>query len=197
MNVTTFYNHWEFWAPYDPAAGYYGTKKVSFDGVNRLILVDQDETVLNAKEDIYSAWKEWTQTYDNSKFPVAISAIGGDPITDSTFVGTTYFLENGWRVQPYEGDYILEIKGNFYTREPGGNPVIPVSGVSVSLTRASITEVAIAGGVSTENRLRDIWRILGLDTANPQLLTDTTITVGDITLTINNIDRDTTRVQRS
>jgi hypothetical protein len=66
------------------------------------------------------------------------------------------------------------------------------------LTRANITETAIVGGANTENRLLEIWRILGLDSVNPQAIKDTSITVGDITLTIaNNEDKSITTVTRS
>jgi hypothetical protein len=117
-------------------------------------------------------------------------------------VGDTYFLENGWRIQPWipgangSNGYILDIVGNIYTREPGQNPVNPVSDVSVTLTRSNITETAIVGGNTTLTRLNEIWQILGL--GGTQTITDTSIRVGDITLTITqSADESTTTVDRS
>ena len=39
--------------------------KVSFDGVTKLITVNSNESVIDVKEDLYSAWKRWIQTRDN------------------------------------------------------------------------------------------------------------------------------------
>lgn len=142
MSTLTFnYSEWTYWEPYDTANNYFGNQKVTFDGPNKLILVNEGEITLNVQQDIYSNWKEWTTQRDNSKYPEAITATGGDPITSTTSLGITYFLENGWRIQPYIGNYILDIDGNIYTREVGENPVNPTSGVSVSLTRSNIVDL--------------------------------------------------------
>jgi len=181
------YGHYDFWDR-NQALGYYGPQKVTFDAPNRLILVNPQEISINVKRDIYSNWKEWARTRDNSSWPIAISVIGGDPITSETFIGDTYFLENGWRLQPWvpgpngSSGYILDIVGNLYTREPGQNPVNPIPSVSVTLTRSNITETAIVGGTTTTTRLEEIWKILGL--SGDQVITDTSITAGGITLTI-------------
>lgn len=195
------YGHYDFWERYIPL-NYYGPQKVTFDGPNRLIFINAGETSIDVQEDIYSNWKEWTRTRNNATWPIAISTLGGDPITETTFVGDTYFLENGWRIQPWipgangSNGYILDIIGNIYTREPGQNPVNPVPSVSVTLTRSNITETAIVGGQDTLTKLAEIWQILGL--AGGQTITDTSIKVGDITLTISQSgDGETTTVGRS
>lgn len=188
------YGEWTYWDP-----NLVGPQKVTFDGPNKLILVNEGETSIDVQSDIYSNWKEWSTQRDNIKYLEAISVLGGDPITDTTFVGDTYFLENGWRIQPWSSTagYIVDVIGNIYTREAGGNPVNPTQNVSVTLTRSNITETAIVGGATTENRLLEIWQILGLDAANPQTIRDTSITVGDVTLTITqNPVQDTTTVAR-
>ena len=193
-NIVFNYGEWTYWDP-----NLVGPQKVTFDGPNKLILVNEGETSIDVQQDVYSNWKEWSTQRDNIKFLEAISVLGGDPITSETFIGDTYFLENGWRIQPYNSynGYILDVVGNIYTREPGGNPVNPTANVSVTLTRSNITETALVGGATTENRLLEIWRILGLDAANPQLIKDTSITVGDITLSITNSDvTGTTTVER-
>ena len=188
------YGEWTYWDP-----NLVGAQKVTFDGPNKLILVNEGETSIDIQGDVYSNWKEWSLQRDNTKFLQAISTLGGDPITSETFVGDTYFLENGWRIQPWTSGkgYILDVIGNIYTREPGQNPVNPTQNVSVTLTRSNITETAIVGGATTENRLLEIWQILGLDAANTQTIRDTSITVGDITLSITqNSVQDITTVAR-
>lgn len=200
-NLTFNYGHYDFWERYIPS-NYYGPQKVTFDGPNRLIFINAGETSIDVQEDIYSNWKEWTRTRNNATWPIAISTLGGDPITETTFVGDTYFLENGWRIQPWipgangSNGYILDIVGNIYTREPGQNPVNPVPSVSVTLTRSNITETAIVGGQDTLSKILEIWQILGL--AGGQTITDTSIKVGGITLTISQSgDGETTTVGRS
>ena len=96
-NIVFNYGHWEFWAPYDPANGDFGTQKVVFDGLNKLIIVADSTTTLSIKEDVYSAWKEWTLAV-GSPYEQAIRTIGGDPTIAGQFAGDIYFLINGWRL---------------------------------------------------------------------------------------------------
>lgn len=72
--------------------------KVTFDGENRLIIVNFEEINIAVKEDIYSAWKEWAMLRDNVKYPIAIRSVGGDPIGGSSQTGDTYFLINNWKL---------------------------------------------------------------------------------------------------
>jgi hypothetical protein len=135
--------------------------KVSFDGPNKLIIVDPGITELDVRVDIYSDWKEWLLLSDNIKYLPALSAIGGDPISAGVFVGTTYFLENSWRIRPYEGTHQLTIVGNIYTRESGGSPVIPTVGdfnVLVTMFRSNIVDTISTGGGSDPNDVASaVW----------------------------------------
>ena len=147
MPTTTFnYGDWSFWRPYFPPDGFYGESKIAFDGPNKLILIAEGETLISVKSQIYSVWKRWVQVpgANNARWPQAISAVGGDPITTTEFLGATFFLENGWRIQPAPGNYILSIEGNLYTREVNGNPVNATPGVAVSLVRANLVDGRIA-----------------------------------------------------
>lgn len=81
----------------------FGTQKVVFDGPNKLIVVSDDVTELDIREDVYEAWKEWVRDPDlliNASYIQAIRGVGGDPISGTTdqFVGDIYFLTNGWRL---------------------------------------------------------------------------------------------------
>jgi len=119
MSTVAFnYNRWNYWSIYDPANDLYGDSKVTFDGVNKLILVNYGETSLDFKEDVYSNWKEWIAdpTLQNAQYETAISAVGGDPLPGDRALGTTFFLENGWRMRTWEGDHELTVTGNVFTR---------------------------------------------------------------------------------
>ena len=92
------YNNWQFWGDYNPPL-YLGEQKVTFDGLNKLILVNEGVTELDFRVDVYSAWKEWIQDPNqvNAKWEKALDVIGGDPLPGDRVLGTTFFLENGCR----------------------------------------------------------------------------------------------------
>ena len=72
--------------------------KVTFDGIAKLIYVNAGTTDLDIKIDLYSDWKEWVVTRDNTKYLPAMRTIGGDATISGQFAGDMYFLFNGWRV---------------------------------------------------------------------------------------------------
>jgi len=131
---SNFYYNWDYWEL---------DHKVTFFGIEKIIQINEGVTNVDVKRDIYSSWKEWASLQDNVKFPIAISAIGGEPITSTTAVGATYFLENGWRIRPWSGNYILTIDGNVYTREAGGAPTFAPeikSTITISFNRSSLVD---------------------------------------------------------
>ena len=93
---------------------------VTFDGPNKLMIVNPGVTEIDVKVDLYSDWKEWTLLSDNSKYLPAMSAIGGEPIGGGIFVGSTFFFLNGWKLRPYEGNHTLNVVGNLYTDDKIG-----------------------------------------------------------------------------
>jgi hypothetical protein len=157
-----YHQLYNFWTVYDPASGRFGNQKVVFDAIEKIIFVSDGVTVLDIKEDVYSAWKEWilgSQQYPlAASYPEAISAIGGEPLTDTLNVGATFFLENGWRIQPYSsGDpYILTVNGNIYTREAGGNPFLFAEGASINLTRSNLVDQIVAKAALTQTDFQTI-----------------------------------------
>ena len=140
----------------------FGTQKVVFDGYNKIIYVAEGVTTLAVKEDVYSAWKEWTLASPEEPLPInwprAISVIGGEPLNDTLNVGSTFFLENGWRIQPVASKtpYILTVEGNIFTREAGGNPFLFAEGVSVNLLRSNIVDQVVASAQITETDYQNI-----------------------------------------
>ena len=105
MTASWYYNFWEDWQLYH---------KVTFDGVNKLIIVNYGETTLDFGEDVYSAWKEWILVRENAKYLAALRTVGGDPTVGTDALGGTYFLINDWQMRTWEGDHTLTIVGNFY-----------------------------------------------------------------------------------
>lgn len=99
---------------------------VTFDGPNKLIICSTG-TVQIEINDVYSRWKDWVAISDHAKYLQAFSAIGGDPLTGGQFLGSTYFLENGWKVRPQEANHVLVVKGNLYARD-GSSPFVSTTG---------------------------------------------------------------------
>ena len=119
MWIDFFYSGFDYWTQYH---------KVTFDGENRLIRINYGETSLDVTNDIYSDWKEWISLRDNMKYAFAISTNGGESIAQRQFVGATYFLVNGWRIKPWEGNHSFTINGKLYTREENDDPYVTTDG---------------------------------------------------------------------
>lgn len=131
---------------------------VTFDGTNKIISVNTGITELNVRQDLYSAWKDWLALDDNLKFPMAFRAVGGDTISSGKYVGDYYFITNGWKVRPYEGNHTLFVYGNLYV-DGGGNPFIPTLGnynVLISMQNSSLTEKVSSGSAVTQEDIDSI-----------------------------------------
>lgn len=98
---------------------------MTFDGKNKLILLDEKETVLDIKE-VYYKWKEWSANIKNITYPFAMRFVGGDKILDRK-LGLTYFLINGWKIKPASKNYTLNVEGNIYS-EDGTTPFVAADG---------------------------------------------------------------------
>lgn len=135
--------------------------KVVFDGPNKLIIVDNGITELDAGVDLYSDWKEWmlTSGSDNAKYLPAFRATGGDELPGGQFISGYFFLTNGWRIRPYEGDHGLSVLGNLFV-DGGGNPFVPTLGdytvmVNVQTSSNSLTTIVSSGSNGTGGGLTD------------------------------------------
>jgi hypothetical protein len=136
---------------------------VTFDGPNKLILVNNGVTELDVKVDLYSDWKEWARGHDGvvtAKYLQAMRGTGGDPLPGDRFLGDTYFLTNGWRIKPYQGSYRLSINGNLYTEE-GDSPFVDADGLlnNIRIESTVSTLVNTVGvGVGTPAEVADaVW----------------------------------------
>lgn len=171
---------YQFWEDYDPNTSY-GGQKVTFDGPNKLILINEGITDIDFREDVYSNWKEWTlvDSYVNAKYEQALSVVGGDPLPGQRILGSTFFLENGWKIRSWEGEHILTITGNVFSRD-GTDPVIPTLKdfkVTVNFNTSTLVEggrsIGAELGINTVLQIDEVWKIHGLDINNPLNVTGT------------------------
>lgn len=146
--------------------GYYGgywfvwtnPHLVTFDPYNKLILINEGVTELDVKQHLYSDWKEWVATYDNMKYPSALRVVGGDYINETTQLGSTFFLSNGWRIKPWDGHNAIKIVGNLYTEE-GERPIVPDNNGTdaVSTTLSTLVETIVIDNTVIYDGLKPVW----------------------------------------
>lgn len=132
--------------------------KVTFDGTNKLIIVNTGITELTFYDDVYTEWKTWVAS-GNSMYLQAIKLVGGEVITATRALGNTFFLLNGWRIRPYEGDHTLIINGNVYTDPAGYTITVPTLGsynVTVNLIVSDIIE-SVSATVNVDGIANAVW----------------------------------------
>ena len=111
-------------------------QKVTFYPTSKIIqvtstpVIDNNEWVvdIDVKIDLYSDGKEdWKSdpTLNKLKFP--IRAVGGDALPGSKSLGSTFFLESGWKIKPYAFSHTMRVNGNLYS-EDGTSPYTTVDG---------------------------------------------------------------------
>lgn len=98
-----------------------------FSGQSKIIFLQSGVTSFEV-QDLYSTWKNWVGSGDNSKFLPAFSPIGGDPISSTKSVAGYYFLTNDWRIRPWESSHGLNVDGNLFVDGGAGNPFITTTG---------------------------------------------------------------------
>jgi hypothetical protein len=139
--------------------------KVTFDGANKLILINYGETTIDVQTDIYSAWKRWVLQIDNAKFPNALKVIGGDPIDQTNVITPYYFLTNGWRVRPFEGSHSLTITGIILTEDNQDPLVSTLQNWNISVTRivpVKAESILTGGGTAptAQENAQAVWEAL-------------------------------------
>lgn len=123
-------NYWEDWLLYH---------KCSFDGINKLIIVHDEVSAIDIKQDVYSDWKEWILLRDNSKYIQALRSIGGDPIGVGLYAGDIYFLINGWKIYI---DHTVAVSGVIFS-EDGTSPfLVPAQTYIVTNTVSNLVQTA-------------------------------------------------------
>jgi hypothetical protein len=148
------------WYMYQDHWNYY--HKVTFDGPNKIILINDGVTALDVREDLYSAWKEWFDNQNpdgliNARYLYAMRAVGGDPIPGGV-LGSTFFLSNGWRIKPYSGSYRLTVTGNLYTEE-GDSPYLNADGLLNNIfIQSNVSTLVETVGIGSAAEVGDaVW----------------------------------------
>lgn len=134
------------------------TAIVHFDGLNRVIAVDNDEggpvTSVSAVN-LYSAWKRWVVDGDGSQWAEAFgNSIGGETISADAQVDAYIFINNaaGWRIMPPDRDGELTITGNLYQVDPSEQTFIsrPDRTISITLDRAAASQAVEVPGAAED-----------------------------------------------
>lgn len=139
--------------------------KVIFDGPGKIIDVIPGVSTISVESDLYAPWKAWVLQSDNSKYPQAFKAIGGDPLVGSKIAPRYFFLTNGWKLRTYTGGGVVYIETNLFS-EDGSNPYISGgtrASVIANTNDGSISVVASGGGGSaptSEQNAEAVWAFL-------------------------------------
>lgn len=90
------------------------SEKVVFYPLTKTIKINSGVTSIDFKVDIYSDGKEdWLST-DYNKYVFPVRSIGGNPVTGGKVIEPTFFLRNGWQIEPASEDHELTISGNIF-----------------------------------------------------------------------------------
>lgn len=133
--------------------------KVTFDGPNRCIIVNDGETLVNIQDDVYSSWKEWSKQRDYLKFLPACRTVGGDPTVEGNFLGATFFTINNWQIQISDNtDFVGNIFSDDFSSpfKTEANVKLAQAQVSNLIDKISInTDDLIAAGIATTGTISD------------------------------------------
>lgn len=141
---------------------------LTFDGPNRNIVVPLGTTIVDVQSDIYSAWKQWVKTSDNSKFLRALRTTGGDPFGGGEYLGAYFFLVNQWQLKPTSGtiDNVI-LTGNL--KHDDGLDIVNTSGSDVQLwqnvvsslttQRENIIDVTITGSGLSDSEAEQLTNV--------------------------------------
>ncbi len=141
--------------------------KVAFDGINRLIIIDPDQSQISVKIDLYSSWKEWSRLRDNVKFLPAFRTTGGDPVGGGQFAGDIYFLVNNWRIYISKA---CEISGVIYSDNYPSPFVTDPAANIVRSTVSNLTQsLGFTGTIDADNEqiAGAVWDYLISDANTP------------------------------
>lgn len=120
-----------------------------FDGVNKIIKepVGAGNTTFDVQRDIYSAWKRWVNS-GNAEYDSAFSVEGGTPIGATGLItGSTFILENGWKLMAADHDHQALLVGNLYSSDGVVSTANPV-GNSTIFVSSSVAAQGIESGIS-------------------------------------------------
>mgnify|MGYP003651730215 CR=1 FL=1 len=165
------------------------------NGITKIITLTPGTTNISVR-DLWSRWVDWFIQSDNGKFLPAFKSVGGDSIDiiSGTFIPIYSFLENGWKIKPQESNHTLTVSDGILLVTGGGDPFTntignftvrinyqqPVQAISFA------SEPSSGINIEYENKINEIWKILGLDENQPWYVSETSRVVDSIVQNINN-----------
>jgi hypothetical protein len=121
---------------------------ITFDGASKVIGLTSGTVSLSVR-DLWSRWVDWVLTADNSRFPLAITVLGGDDIDPAagTKVPVYVSLINGWRVRPQAANHTLNVSDGVLLVAGGGDPFLDQAGFTVRINyQQPVTAISFATG---------------------------------------------------
>lgn len=132
---------------------------ISFDGASKRIILSSGTTTLDVV-DLYSRWKDWVLSSDNSKWAEAFAPVGGDDIdlAAGTAVPLYAFLRNDWRVRPQEANHTLNVTGGVLLVDGGGDPFVNTLGAYIVRInyQQPVQAITVATGGSAAPSAEDV-----------------------------------------
>lgn len=126
---------------------------VTFDPINlRIIEINSGSPAVNTLSirEIYSEWKDWLLADSSRKgYPQAFSVVGGEPISDTENLGSTFFLLAPWKIRAAEYSHNLILEGNIFTVPAGESPVVSTLGnfqINYTFKVSTLVEQVSGGG---------------------------------------------------
>jgi len=116
----------------------------NFVGPEKIIYITVGTTEMDVL-DLYSSWKRWAQDTDNLKYQYAMSSIGGEELSPGKFIAGYIQLLNGWRIKPYDGNYVLAVVGNLFV-EGGSSPFLQAENGTVLVNMLSTSNALALEG---------------------------------------------------
>jgi len=135
--LAAYYGFWDYWALYH---------KVTFDGENKLIYINEGVSAIDVKIDLYSDSKEWIRhSADAASFLPPMRTIGGDPTEGGNLAGDIYFLTNGWQIYL---THSVTFTGDLFS-DDFSSPFIAGTGVVIGTSKVSALAYQVALDAST------------------------------------------------
>ena len=192
------------------ATALYKFNGLTFDENNQLghgtKIIDVDASITTLLvQDAFNAIRRFEAARPNLRFrgtaggPPLVRGEGKAPLDDGglKFTGITMTLLNDWRfwfnTLPARISDGNTIGINIFANNPIANPVVTIANSTdpaLILTGSALTP-------TQDDRLRELWGLLGLDPANPTDIKDTDISFDGVSITISLPDTATTRLTRT
>lgn len=154
--------------------------KVTFDGINKQIIVNDGELDIDVQVDLYSDWKEWSLQRDHLKYLPAMRSVGGDPTVAGAFLGATFFTINDWQIVISDSTVFT---GNLFS-DDFESPFITVEGAKVA--RSQFSNLVDSVQINSDDLITaGIATTTSIDNQTTTLETDITNQTSSLTNTIN------------